>query len=67
METTMHTVTFSFRPDLPAEEIRTVGTTTVQSLRKKGLPFTEYYTTGGHDNNCWCQMFTEFARAIIWK
>lgn len=41
--------------------------TTIQSLRKKGLPFTEYFTTGGHDNNCWCQMFAEFARSILWK
>ena len=40
---------------------------TIEALKAKGLPFTPYFTPGSHDWYCWPQMFTEFAKNMLWK
>lgn len=40
---------------------------TLRALKAKGVPFTEFFTPGGHDWYCWPQMFSEFAKNILWK
>ncbi len=40
---------------------------TIDELEKKGVPHVTYFVPGGHDWYCWPQMFTEFAKNILWK
>lgn len=40
---------------------------TIEALKAKGLPFIPYFTPGSHDWYCWPQMFTEFAKNVLWK
>ena len=40
---------------------------TIRALKEKGLPYIPYFVPGSHDWYCWPEMFTHFAKAVLWK
>ena len=40
---------------------------TIRALTAKGIPFTPYFTTSGHDWFCWPQMYAHFAENVLWS
>ena len=53
--------------DRPGNVFVRDGRLTIRALKEKGLPYIPYFVPGSHDWYCWPEMFTHFAKAVLWK